>query len=148
MVLSKSCIYAIKSVLYIATQKDRNHVSVREISNKFGISFHYLTKILQILNHAGILDSTKGPKGGISFKRPPARITVYEIVYAIDGDNIFTNCSLGLALCSDKNPCAIHKLLHFEKSTFQQCLKEETIQTIADKIESDKFSLLDQTILR
>lgn len=141
MLISKSCIYGVRSVLYLALQEDRSYVSIREISKKLNISFHYLTKILQTLNRTGIVNSTKGPKGGISFKIPPEKLTVFDVVDAIDSDEVFRECVLGLPDCSDENPCALHKIFYRRKASLQNELKEVTIREIAAEITEKKVRL-------
>ena len=141
MLLSKSCIYGIRSVLFLALNNDRQFISIREISKELGISFHYLTKILQTLNHADILESIKGPKGGVSFNTPPEKLTVYNILCAIDGDDVFEKCVLGLPGCSNKNPCSLHDMWNITKSHLEKGLKEQTIKEMAQKIKEKKIRL-------
>lgn len=144
MLLSKSSIYGIRSVLLLALENNRQFISTRELSERLGISFHYLTKILQTLNHAKILESTKGPKGGISFRIPPEKITVYDIIYAIDSDDLFNECVLGLPGCSDLNPCSLHEKWAATKTALQNDLKEDTIKDMAIKIREKKIRLFDE----
>ena len=136
MLLSKSCIYGIRSVLFLALNNDRQFISIREISKELCISFHYLTKILQTLNHADILESTKGPKGGVSFNTPPEKLTVYDIVAAIDGEDVLEECVLGLPGCSNENPCSLHEMWYVTKSHLEKGLKDQTIKEMAQKIAS------------
>ncbi|NUM71915.1 MAG: Rrf2 family transcriptional regulator, partial [Ignavibacteriaceae bacterium] len=64
MIFSKATIYGIKSIVYVAKQQNgKDYVSIREIAEKLEIPFHFLTKILQKLTHAGIIVSSKGVKG-------------------------------------------------------------------------------------
>ena len=79
MYLLKSCIYAIRSSLYLAAEKDKKFVSISEISKLLNIPFHYLTKILQTLTHSGLVVSTKGPHGGVSLNKPADKISIYDI---------------------------------------------------------------------
>lgn len=108
MVLSKACTYGLLASFYVAREKSGDYVSIRDMSDELNISFHFLTKILQKLTAAGIMNSHKGPKGGISLTRTPEKITLREIIEAIDGNDIFTQCILGLPGCGHKKPCPIH----------------------------------------
>jgi Rrf2 family protein len=109
MLLSKTCSYAIRAALYIAVHKDRKFIPIRDISAELGVSFHFLTKILQILTGRNILLSFRGPNGGISLARPAKEIMLAEVVEAVDGLAIFHNCVLGLGLCNEENPCPVHE---------------------------------------
>jgi len=143
MILSKSCIYGIRSVLFLAINNDRKFISIREISKELGISFHYLTKILQTLNRANILESTKGPKGGVSFKIPPEKLTVYNILSTIDGEEVFEECVLGLPGCSNQNPCSLHDMWFVTKQHLEKGLTDQTIEEMAQKIKEKKIRLYD-----
>jgi Rrf2 family transcriptional regulator, iron-sulfur cluster assembly transcription factor len=109
MVLSKACTYGVLASLYVAKVSSGNsYVSIREMSDELNISFHFLTKILQKLTSEGILFSHKGPKGGVLLARPAESITILDIVLAIDGEKVFTECVLGLPGCGSERPCPLH----------------------------------------
>lgn len=109
MLLSKSCVYGLRASIYLALHADREYVSISEVSEKLGISFHFLTKILQQLTQKGLLTSYRGPNGGVAFVRPARDIIIYDIVAAIDGDDIFTSCILSLPGCGNQTPCPLHE---------------------------------------
>ena len=74
MLLSKSCVYGLRATLYLAT-KDRNEFTpIKRLSDKLEISFHFLTKILQQLTADGMLESFKGPNGGVRLTKPGDKI--------------------------------------------------------------------------
>ena len=110
MVLSKACTYGVLASLYVAREanRSRDYVSIGRMSKELNISFHFLTKILQQLTSAGILTSMKGPKGGVALKRDPKEISLVDVVVAIDGMGLFTDCLLGLPGCGEDKPCPVH----------------------------------------
>mgnify|MGYP001945684543 FL=1 len=83
-------------------------MSISQISEKLDISYHFLTKIFQKLTKAGLLESMKGPKGGVRFKQAGSEIYLVEIVAAIDGMDLLTECALGLPGCGIATPCPLH----------------------------------------
>ncbi len=108
MTFSKACNYGVRAALYVAMQDHQEFVSIKEISEKLNISFHFLTKILQTLTQNNIMTSFRGPKGGVALVKPAREISLLDIVHAIDGDSLFTACVLGLNKCGDDNPCPLH----------------------------------------
>ena len=106
--LSKSCEYGLRATLYLASLDGDGYVPINTISEELGISFSFPTKIFQKLNDAGLLTSQRGPKGGVALNRPADEMTLYEIVVAIDGDDLFEVCVLGLPGCGDAEPCPLH----------------------------------------
>ena len=141
MLLSKTCDYAIRAALYIAVNEDRQFVPIREISEQLNISFHFLTKILQILTQKDIMASFKGPKGGIALARPAGKISVKEIVLAVDGPQIFENCLLGLEKCGEENPCPLHEQWAAIRSQLNQLFEHTTLAEMAEKVKSNKFRM-------
>jgi Rrf2 family protein len=108
MLLSKGCEYGLAGAMYLAAVPQDGYVPIRMISEHLNLSYPFLTKVLQQLNDAGLLTSMRGPHGGVALSRPPEGLTLKEIVIAIDGPDLFTECVLGLPGCGDDKPCPMH----------------------------------------
>ena len=112
--LSNSCRYAIRAVIYLASQSDSNgKTGIKKISGDLNLPTPFLAKILQQLAKQKILNSSKGPHGGFSLLKDSRNITLLDIVNSIDGYDIFTNCVIHNGSCAyvekDKKPCPVHK---------------------------------------
>lgn len=107
--LSKSCIYGIQAAIYVAANVSQEFVPISQIASELKISFHFLTKVLQQLTQAGLMNSYRGPKGGVALAKPSKDITLYDLIGAIDGTSIFTECMLGLPGCGIAEPCPAHE---------------------------------------
>ncbi len=112
--LSNSCRYGIRAVLYLASQKNRtDNIGLKQISTDLDLPMPFLAKILQQLAKNKLLRSTKGPNGGFSLLKDPEKITLYELVEIIDGKGIFTNCIIHDDTCAgvrkSKKPCPVHE---------------------------------------
>jgi Rrf2 family protein len=75
----------------------------------------YLAKHLQALARAGVLQTAKGPRGGYRLSRPPAEITILDVVEAIDGDEPAFRCTeirrrgpTAMPARYYPHPCGIH----------------------------------------
>ncbi len=86
----------------------RKYVPIREISDNLDLSFHFLGKVAQVLNDAGLLISFKGPNGGVGLARPADEIFLLDIIRATDGLGVFEKCVLDLPTCNEGNPCPMH----------------------------------------
>lgn len=108
-VISRLGEYGLRALMYMAAHKsDMVYFNIRVMSQELDISFHFLTKILQGLTQRGLLQSYRGPNGGIGFLVPPAQITLATVVKALEGDDFFQNCLLGLPGCGERQPCPMH----------------------------------------
>lgn len=108
MILSQTAIYALNAVLYLAEAKGKDLVRVDEIAKALGVPRNYLSKILHTLARAGLLASTRGPRGGFRLRMDPSKLTLERVVLAFDELGERSQCLLGRDFCSDRNPCAVH----------------------------------------
>jgi Rrf2 family protein len=145
MLLSKSCEYGLRASLYLASKKQQGYVSIGEISDELQISFHFLTKIFQKLTQAGLMESYRGPKGGIALARPANQIRVKDIVVAIDGSDLFTECVLGLPGCGDQKPCPMHHRWAVERERLEAMFANTTLAEMGDNINALGLRLKDLT---
>lgn len=143
MILSKACNYGLRAVIYIAIERDKTFVSIKEISEKLDISFHFLTKILQQLTKKNILMSLKGPRGGVALAHPPEDITMADIVIAIDGPDLFTKCLLGLKDCGTAEPCPLHAQWAVIRTQMSNLFTHMTLKKLADQLQQNQLRLAD-----
>ncbi len=135
MLLSKSAIYGLRATLYIASLKNDEYVTVRHISEELGISFHFLAKILQSLTQHGVLQSFRGPNGGVSLAKPATEIRLTELLNAIDGPTMFDECIMGLPGCGHERPCPLHDQWASAQKQIIELFENTTLAEQADRIE-------------
>ncbi len=137
MLFSKSCTYAVRASILItlkAMEGERKYIPLRELSDELGLSFHFLTKIMQKLTEAHLLDSYRGPNGGVGFVRPAREIKLIEIVDAIDGMDILTECALGLPGCGEATPCPLHNVWAKRREDLKKMWSSTTLGSLARDI--------------
>lgn len=147
MLLSKSCEYGLRAMLYLGSLGDdaegdaaggtsrdptQEYVSIQTISENLEIGFSFLTKVFQQLNEAGLLTSKRGPGGGVALTRSPNAISLYEIVVAIDGDDLFHECVLGLPGCGEAEPCPLHAHWTEERDRMKATFQATTLSEVPD----------------
>lgn len=133
MLLSKSCVYGLRASLYLASQDNGEYMPIGKMSKKLDISFHFLTKILQQLSAAELMESYKGPNGGIRLAKPGEEVSLLEIVVAIDGPELLTECALGLPGCGIEKPCPLHDTWSKTRDSVRGMLEETTLTKLAEK---------------
>ncbi|MEX0845561.1 MAG: Rrf2 family transcriptional regulator [Balneolaceae bacterium] len=141
MLLSKSCVYGLRASLYLAPKKEGEFISIREMSDKLDISFHFLTKILQQLTADGLMESYKGPNGGVKLSNKGKNATLFDMVIAIDGPALFTQCALGLPGCGSEEPCPLHDSWVDTRSSIENMLKKTSLAEIAKEGKEKHFRL-------
>ncbi len=144
MMISKACVYAIQAVSYLAKQNKQQFFSIQQISKDLNISYHFLTKILQVLTLNNITTSCRGANGGISLSRAPEKINLVEIVTAIDGEAMFHECILGLPGCGSEKPCILHDDWSAIRTQLVSTFQNTTLSNISKRLEDKNIRLSDE----
>lgn len=140
MILSNACEYAIKAMVYLKTQEDKPLVALNEITDALASPVAFTAKVLQQLRKAGLLDSKMGPKGGFRIKRGKS-INLLDIVIAIDGPHLITNCVLGLNHCSEEHPCPLHHKYKHIRAQLHDALAHSYLEDLAVDLLNEEILL-------
>jgi Rrf2 family protein len=103
MKLSSSAEYGLLAVAYIAQNKVQGLILSQDVSKKYNIPLEYLLRIMQQLVRARILRSKRGPRGGFCLARPATKITMLDIIEAVEGS---FEISLGFEECPPREKFA------------------------------------------
>ena len=141
MLLSKRCEYGLRALMYLAATSPEGYVSLRDISEELGLSFPFLGKIFQRLNDAGLTTSRRGPNGGVSLARDPEAVTLHEVVAALDGEELFTECVLGLPGCGAEAPCPLHDAWVRRRDQIELLFRRATLAETAAETNAQKYRL-------
>lgn len=135
---SKACEYAIRASIHIATKSlDDDRASLKDIAKEIDSPEAFTAKIMQQLVRAGIIDSIKGPTGGFVIDKSRLnKIKLQEIVFAIDGDSIYTNCGLGMKACSESQPCPVHNQFKIVRNGLREMLETTDLQQLCYGLKS------------
>ena len=77
--------YALRALTELGRSGGEGPVPIGELARRRDIPVQFLEQLFAVLRRAGILRSQRGVKGGYAFARPPAEITVLEVVELLDG---------------------------------------------------------------
>ncbi|MCB0662889.1 MAG: Rrf2 family transcriptional regulator [Saprospiraceae bacterium] len=107
---SKACEYGIRAATFLASCSETGErKNLKQIAEACDAPEAFTAKILQILSKEELISSIKGAFGGYEISTDKlTEIKLSHIVKAIDGDNIYKGCGLGLAQCNEKKPCPLH----------------------------------------
>jgi len=85
MKISRRSEYGLAAVLYLASQPSGKLSLNDEIAGRCGIPRNFLAQILARLRSKGILGSVRGKKGGYYLKAEPGRLSMADVVEALEG---------------------------------------------------------------
>ena len=139
---SKACEYGIRAMMYIAQKsKEGERIGIKEISKGIDSPEAFVAKILQDLSRKGLVMSIRGPNGGFYIDSKPQKITLADVVTAIDGNDLFTGCGLGLRACNEKKPCPIHDEFKAIREKLKTMLESAYVEEFTESLEK-KLSFL------
>lgn len=89
--LTRKTDYALQALVAMA-RSSAGKVSARDIATQSGISVRLLTNILNRLKHEGLVESTRGTKGGYGLAVAPEHITLANLIEAVEGPVRLARC--------------------------------------------------------
>jgi Rrf2 family iron-sulfur cluster assembly transcriptional regulator len=128
MLFSTATGYALRALA--ALPEDGSYCLAKDLASSLELPGPYLAKILQGLVQANILDSVRGPKGGFRLVRPAHRITVGEVVSAMEGPHAMEGCIMGFPTCGGDHPCPLHDAWGAVKAQVTSSMTEATIRDL------------------
>lgn len=141
--LSLTCKTAIKAVIYLASKSDDNlKAGIIEIAEYINASEHTTGKFLQVLVKNKIINSAKGPNGGFYISQQQLKFPLIKIIFAIDGDQVFNECGLGLSKCSSNHPCPIHEDYKIGRDAVEKLFKVKTIANLIQPVKGGLVHLI------
>lgn len=144
IIFSRQCEYALQAVIFLALKPDGEFTSIKELTKKLDIPYHFIAKILQSLTYKGILTSQKGPSGGFALATPSGNITLFQIVEAIDGSGFMRNCVMGFPECNGTSPCAVHNSWAALRDDIHAMLSSRKIDKLALEMNKPGYRLTKQ----
>ena len=113
--ISQKAKYAFKALAHLAGVEAGTSVQIEEIASKSAVPRKFLEHILLDLKRNGVVASRRGRAGGYLLIKPPAEITIGQILRAIDGPIAPLPCISRTAYrrcsdCSDETTCVVRKL--------------------------------------
>jgi Rrf2 family protein len=100
----------------------------RDIAACSKVPIGYLSKILGTLGKAGVVQASRGLHGGYTLARPPAELTLRQIVELFEGNYGLSQCFLGdIHQCLAENPCPIHQQWSTVCQKYQEFLNTVTL---------------------
>jgi Rrf2 family protein len=131
--------YSLKALLMLADRYPSSQpLRVEEIAAVQGVPENYLRRLLIELKRGGLVLSQKGPNGGYMLARPPARITMADVVEIIEGDYTPVECLEDGAnsFCPRDGGCPMRDVWREVRDSVVGILRSATLQSLAERRKS------------
>ncbi len=116
-VVRRNTDYAARLMVHLAKRYGKGPVSTRTAASEEDVSYQLACKLMQKLHRSKLVKSSMGPKGGFGLGRKPSKISLLDVVEAIQGPITINRCLLSLDACSRRRICPVReKLAGLQKS--------------------------------
>lgn len=122
--------FAVTAMVDLTQHSGKGPITLAAISERQRISLSYLEQLFAKLRKNNIVASVRGPGGGYCLARPASKITIAEIVLAVDESLDATNCHR-TGTCMDGHPCSTHDLWIELSDRIHDYLQQVNLQQVA-----------------
>ncbi len=138
---SKSTEYALRATIYIAQESNSDKkLSLNQIAIAIDSPPSFTAKILQLLTKDNcIISSVRGPNGGFYITEDAKQLPIRKVLEAMDEQDLFVKCILGLNNCSETKPCPMHYQYQPIKKQLIKLFETKTILQLADPSQPANF---------
>src|SRR5574340_1067646 len=125
--------YGLRAMLDLAAYYGQGPIESADIAGRQYIPEQYLDQILMALRKDGLIKSVRGSKGGHMLARPPAQITMRQVLQALEGYVPPMECLPNPAFCQLSPGCALREVWRKIDETTQGILASTTIEELAQQ---------------
>jgi Rrf2 family nitric oxide-sensitive transcriptional repressor len=126
MKLTRFTDYSLRVLMHLGLQ-DNGRVTIREISESYGISRNHLMKVVSLLTRMGYLDARRGPGGGIALARPASEICLADVIIDMEDDLNMVECFCADGECIIAPVCELKSVLDQALIAYLDTLRAYTL---------------------
>ncbi|MGB4594568.1 MAG: Rrf2 family transcriptional regulator [Anaerolineaceae bacterium] len=130
--LTNQADYATRAMFCLAKNGHDRLVPSNEIAEKMNISPMFLSRINSLLSLAGLINTRRGARGGISLAKEPSEISLYDVIAAVDGPVVLRHCHSDPGACERREECEIRPVWDGINDMLVEKLKSISLQDLVD----------------
>ena len=131
MRLTRFTDYSLRVLIYLGLQGDQL-VTIRKISDAYGISRNHLMKVVSLLTRMGYLKAQRGPGGGITLARPPQDINLADVIRDTEEDLVMVECFDEEGSCVISPACKLHRIISEALNAYIDTLRKYSLRDLVD----------------
>ena len=133
MRLSTKGRYSTRLMIDLALNGAKGPVLLKDIARRQDISEKYLGHLVPLLKSAGLINATRGAKGGFTLAVPAKQITLKDIIAAVEGPICLVGCVEDPSVCRKVSTCAARDFWGEATQAILKVLESFTLETMADR---------------
>jgi Rrf2 family cysteine metabolism transcriptional repressor len=130
--------YATRALQDLALHYNHGPIPIEQVASRQGLPVRYLEQLLLSLKRSGFLLSKRGVNGGYSLAKPPAQITLGEILRAVDGpiEPIYCLTQAPRQECAYETDCVLRDVWADVNRAVSAIVDHTTLQDLCDRMRS------------
>jgi len=129
--------YALKAVLDLALHYNKELATSSELARRIDAPVKFLEQVLLDLKKGGFIESRRGNIGGYMLAKPPAQISVGDVVRFIEGPIEPVPCvNPGYSNCTDIRKCVFKKIWQDVSTTTSDIIDKVTFEDLVSRVNS------------
>ncbi|HEV7308038.1 Rrf2 family transcriptional regulator [Ensifer sp.] len=144
MILKSQVEWALHCCAILAGLPEGRYLSTKALAEFHGLPKEYLSKALQSLSQAGLVDTTLGPSGGYRLAKAPTDLTFLDIVEAVEGKtrtfvctNIRANNPCRAPGYCESGPCAVARIMWEADEAWRGKLRSVRLSDLVDTLSKE-----------
>ena len=133
MKLSTRGRYGLRALLDLAVHQGEGMVLLKDIARRQEVSLPYLEHLITPLIAGGLVKSTRGARGGVLLRKPPAEVKLTEVVQLLEGSIAPVDCVNDPRVCSRSASCVTRDIWMQIKDAMIQVLDSTTLQDLVER---------------
>jgi Rrf2 family nitric oxide-sensitive transcriptional repressor len=129
MRLTRFTDYSLRVLIYLGLQQGQL-VTIRSISDSYGISRNHLMKVVSLLTRMGYLKAQRGPGGGIRLAGSPDQINLAEVIKDTEEDLVMVECFDEAGKCVITPACRLQHIIGQALNAYLETLQDYTLQDL------------------
>src|SRR5512136_1149814 len=107
MQITRQADYAVRAMVYLAQLGPELRAATSQIAKEKQIPPSFLAKIVSQLSVAGLLQTSRGARGGVTLAKPAEEISLLDVIEAIDGPILLNDCVGETSACTYDSDCPL-----------------------------------------
>jgi Rrf2 family cysteine metabolism transcriptional repressor len=133
MKLSTKGRYGTRAMLDIALHQNEGPVPLKDIAQRQRVSLSYLEHIIAPLSSAGLIHSTRGPRGGVTLVKPAEEIKIGDVIQVLEGSVAPVDCVDNPSCCDRSGLCVTREVWTEMKNAIDGVLGATTLKDLIER---------------
>jgi len=123
-------------MLALAQHQGAGPLMVKEIAEQQHLPATYLEQLMVLLRKAGLVNATRGARGGYVLSRPAAEMTLLDVIEALEGPLNLAECPDGAGCCGKPESCALNDIWNDASQALKHAFQKITLANLVERQQS------------